>query len=66
MAFKGLKKFSDTKQHETVETVVLPGQISVDDYMRQTFGSEAVPSSELPTDKASLSVIFDYDVNEVH
>ena len=30
MALTGLKKFSGTKQQETIETVVLPGQITVD------------------------------------
>lgn len=60
MAIRGFKKFSRTKQSDETVAVVLDGQMSMDDYMRQTFGGDATPSDELPSDEPSLSVIFDY------
>ena len=59
MAFRGLKKFSRTKQSDETVAVVLDGQMSMDDYMRQTFGCDATSSEDLPTDEPSLSVVFD-------
>lgn len=60
MPIRGLKKFSRTKQADETVNIVLDGQMSLDDYMCQTFGCVATPSDELPSDEPSLSVVFDY------
>jgi len=60
MANKEFKKFSETKQKNEIADVVVAGQMTLNDYMYQMFGCDAVQANELPPDEPSLSLVFDY------